>query len=116
MVVMVSMQRRVREPIIVTKGWEEPMVVLSITLTVENIKLAPGWWAEEGPLKPEKHSSEPLLEEEETGCHQKKSGRMCMMIGICLKWGTGTEKRVGDLPDIRVTGFNLKAATAGEMY
>ena len=36
-------------------------------------------------MKEEEQGIEPLLEEEETDCHQKKAGRMCM-IGAA---GTG---------------------------
>ena len=58
---------------------EQTVVAFTDTFTGEWSGLAPGWSAEEDPLKQEEQSTEPLLEEEETGCHQKKAGSVCMM-------------------------------------
>ena len=72
---MASTQRRARELLFTTARWAEQTVgAITITFTGERSGLTPGCWALEQPLKKDKHGTEPLLEEEETGCHQKKAG------------------------------------------
>ena len=73
-------------------------MAITITFTGERSGLTPGWSAMEEPLKEDGHTTEPLLEEEETGCHLKKAGSGCMgAVGArCMSIvGAGTGKRVG---------------------
>ena len=76
---MESTERRAREVITTKDSGEQTVMTITVTFTGKRGRLAPGWWTKENPLKPEKPSSEPLLEEEETCCPPTKAGSMWTM-------------------------------------